>query len=110
MTTIEQRRQTLTDRLDELKSRLVEIEQELEGRDTKDWDDMATEREEDEVLERMGTSGQEEIRKIEAALARIEAGEYGFCARCGEEISAERLDLVPYTPFCKDCAAAVSAS
>ncbi|MBM3612798.1 MAG: TraR/DksA family transcriptional regulator, partial [Alphaproteobacteria bacterium] len=26
-------------------------------------------------------------------------GEYGFCARCGSAISAERLDLLPATPF-----------
>jgi RNA polymerase-binding transcription factor DksA len=42
---------------------------------------------------------------IEAALHRIEAGEYGECVSCGAEIDPERLDLVPATPFCATCAA-----
>jgi len=53
----------------------------------------------------MGNSGQEEIRAIKAALQRIEEGEYGACVRCGDEISAERLDLVPFAPLCRKCAA-----
>lgn len=109
MIKLEDRRQVLTDRLTELQARLRGIEEVLEGHDTKDWEELAVEREEDEVLESMGTSGQAEIRMIKAALARIEAGEYGICVRCGDEISAERLDVVPHTPFCHTCAAAKTA-
>jgi RNA polymerase-binding transcription factor DksA len=106
MTTLKDRRKVLTDRLSELKARLHGIEDELEGHDAKDWDELAVQREEDEVLEQMGTDGQVEIRKIEAALARMDAGEYGVCVSCGEDISPERLDVVPHTPFCRTCAAA----
>jgi hypothetical protein len=28
----------------------------------------------------------------------------GICQKCGGDISAERLDLLPSTPFCKNCA------
>ena len=66
---------------------------------------MAIEREGDEVLERLGQSGLDEIRRIMAALGRIRSGDYGFCAICGAEISQERLDALPATPFCKTCAA-----
>ena len=66
---------------------------------------MATEREGDEVLEDLGQSAQLELRMIEAALKRIEAGEYGECVRCGNEIDPGRLNLLPATPFCADCAA-----
>ncbi|MDP6786804.1 MAG: TraR/DksA C4-type zinc finger protein [Rhodospirillales bacterium] len=45
-----------------------------------------------------------EIKRIEAALKRIEDGEYGFCLSCGEDIPAERLELDPATPVCVDCA------
>ena len=38
--------------------------------------------------------------QIEAALARIDAGTYGSCEVCGEEISAGRLEARPWTPFC----------
>lgn len=106
MTPVEERRKQLDARLDELDARLHEIEDELESHNSRDWEELALEREEDEVLERMGTSGQTEIRMIRAALARIDAGEYGFCTTCGDRISEERLDVVPHTPFCKRCAAA----
>ncbi len=48
---------------------------------------------------------QREIARIESALARMEEGEYGWCAVCGEEIAAARLALDPATPVCVDCAA-----
>lgn len=106
MTTIEERRKTLTDRLAELEARLHGIEEELDSHNSKDWEELAVEREEDEVLERMGTSGQAEIRMIKAALQRMDDGEYGYCVKCGDEILPERLDVVPYTPFCRNCAGA----
>jgi len=52
----------------------------------------------------MGQSGLAEIDVIRAALARIEDGSYGFCVKCGERISEERLDVLPATPFCRKCA------
>lgn len=91
-------------RMADLRTRLEQIEEELDSHQSKDWEDLATEREEDEVLEGMGVSGQHEIRMIEAALKRIDDGEYGFCAKCGTAISAERLDVLPHTPFCRTCA------
>lgn len=45
-----------------------------------------------------------EIRKIDAALARLDSDDYGWCARCGEEIAAARLALDPAVPVCIDCA------
>lgn len=106
MTAIDTRKMQLRKRLDDLNGRLAGIETELEGHTNPDWEELATLREGDEVLETMGLSGQQEIRMIEAALKRIDAGEYGFCARCGAAIAEERLDAVPYTPFCHSCAAA----
>lgn len=47
---------------------------------------------------------QTEIRRIDAALARMEAGEYGCCVRCGEDIAERRLVLDPATPTCITCA------
>ena len=45
-----------------------------------------------------------ELRQIEAALGRIEDGDYGTCAGCGEAIAPQRLALSPTTPVCIDCA------
>jgi len=106
MKTPEERRATLLARLAELDTRLHEIEDQLDGPHSKDWDDMAIERESDEVLERLGQSGQGEIVRIRAALKRLREGKYGICARCGDDISEARLDVLPDAPLCKTCAAA----
>ncbi|MFP4475426.1 MAG: TraR/DksA C4-type zinc finger protein [Desulfatibacillaceae bacterium] len=44
-----------------------------------------------------------EIRAIDAAMGRIEAGDYGLCSSCGEPISVRRLDAVPWAEMCKKC-------
>ncbi len=41
--------------------------------------------------------------KIELALNRIEAGNYGYCLRCGKPIPEGRLVAVPETELCIDC-------
>ena len=105
MTAIAARKTQLEARLADLTKRLKGIDAELDSHDAKDWEDLATEREADEVLEDLGQAGQLEMRQIEAALGRIAAGEYGICTKCGAEISDDRLDLLPHTPFCQVCAA-----
>ncbi len=97
-------RSILEARLAELKERLQEIDETLDSHQSRDWEELATEREGDEGLEGMGVSGKAEIAKIKAALVRMDENEFGFCVSCGDEISEERLDVVPYTPFCRSCA------
>lgn len=104
MTTVEDRKLGLEARLKELDERIHDIEDELESHNSRDWEELAVEREEDEVLEGMGLSAQAEMAMIRAALTRIDEGEYGHCTKCGTEISQERLDVLPYTPFCRKCA------
>ena len=48
---------------------------------------------------------QTQIKRIDAALKRIEENEFGYCARCGEPISEKRLAIDPTTPYCTNCAA-----
>ncbi len=45
-----------------------------------------------------------EVSRIDAALSRVEEGEFGYCLRCGKPIAAKRLDLDPTVPNCIDCA------
>jgi len=45
-----------------------------------------------------------DLRRIEAALARMDEGEYGYCVECGEEIAMRRLELDPAAPLCIGCA------
>ncbi len=98
-------RAILDARLKELESLLQEVDAELDSHQSKDWEELAVEREGDEVLERRGTDAQAEIAKIRAAQARMEEDEFGYCVECGDEIAEERLQLVPFTPFCRTCAA-----
>jgi len=104
MTDLMIRRQQLEARLAALDTRLHVIEDELDSHQSKDWEELATEREGDEVLEGLGVAGQAEIQQIKAALARMDAGDYGLCVKCGAEIAQARLDLLPFTPFCAACA------
>lgn len=45
-----------------------------------------------------------ELQRIDAALRRIEDGEYGWCAECGEAIAARRLEVDPCASHCVNCA------
>ena len=45
-----------------------------------------------------------DLKRIDAALTRLEDGEYGYCVACGEEIAVRRLQLDPATPHCSLCA------
>jgi len=105
MTKANPREAQLRARLAALQARLTSIETELASHNDPDWEESAVEREADEVLEGIGMSGQQEIRRIEAALDRIVAGTYGECVSCGAQIADARLDLLPDTPFCSTCAA-----
>lgn len=46
-----------------------------------------------------------EIKKIAAALNRIETGDYGYCTQCEEEIAIKRLEFNPSVSLCIQCAA-----
>lgn len=98
------RKDALLARQAELTARLAAIEHELDAPQAQDWDDLAIAREDDEVLEATGLSGQQELRQIAAALERIDQGDYGTCTKCGAAIEDERLNVLPYTPVCRTCA------
>ena len=40
------------------------------------------------------------LRQIDAALIRLDAGEYGYCISCGDPINADRLALDPAVALC----------
>lgn len=58
------------------------------------------------AIERRRTLG---VRRIDAALRRIEEDEYGDCVACGEAIAPKRLELDPTAPRCIDCARGADA-
>jgi DnaK suppressor protein len=45
-----------------------------------------------------------DLARVEAALGRLDDGSYGTCTSCGNPIGAERLEAIPWAPYCIDCA------
>jgi DnaK suppressor protein len=43
------------------------------------------------------------LASVRGALARMDAGEYGTCARCGKTIANERLEAIPTATLCISC-------
>ena len=50
------------------------------------------------------TQARQRLAEVEAALARVVAGTYGVCQRCGSAIPDERLEARPTAPYCVTCA------
>jgi DnaK suppressor protein len=50
------------------------------------------------------------LRDVEQALARMDAGTYGLCERCGQPIDEERLDALPAARLCLNCKRQVGRS
>lgn len=48
------------------------------------------------------------IDALREAMTRVREGTYGRCDRCGAQIDSERLEILPTTSLCADCARAVS--
>lgn len=48
------------------------------------------------------------LSKANRALERVEAGTYGICETCGQSIPVERLDVLPYSTLCVECASRTS--
>jgi DnaK suppressor protein len=48
-------------------------------------------------------------RQVMEALERLDRGAYGTCQECAGPIGFERLDAMPYTPYCVRCERKVEA-
>ncbi len=48
-----------------------------------------------------------ELNALDAALKRIELGEYGLCNQCDNEINPKRLEIYPAVTLCIQCASAL---
>ena len=44
----------------------------------------------------------ENLKKIDEALRKLSEGTYGICEECGEDISMERLKVMPFAIYCRD--------
>jgi len=56
-----------------------------------------------DVLYNLSEVQRQRLLDIDAALERLERGEYGVCAECGEEIDPQRMKVRPFSRFCIEC-------
>lgn len=97
----------LEERAKGLRKRLSAIHRDrtrVQGALSPDWEEQAQELENEEVLTDLDEHGHQELKLINAALARLDAGTYGVCTECEEPISAMRLKALPFAALCIECA------
>jgi len=73
------------------------------GSDVDHFEEEADEAE--ELSNRIGQRAtfEERLERVKEALAKIEKGSYGVCAKCGEEIEREVLEASPESSLCRQC-------
>jgi DnaK suppressor protein len=100
-------RNNLLGMLEDLDERLAKITNDVKHEDIpleKDFAELATQSENNEVLDYLGNAARIERERVREAIARIDKGEYGICELCGEPIKKERLAAIPYSTMCIKCA------
>jgi DnaK suppressor protein len=45
----------------------------------------------------------QELTRMDETIRKLEDGTYGVCEDCGEDISEERLKVMPFTIHCVEC-------
>lgn len=85
-------------------SRLEANLRHADGELSDDWEERAALLQNTEVWEALEASDRQEIQAIQAVLQAIKEGTYGNCQQCGEPIGVRRLEAVPYTRSCVNCA------
>ena len=97
-------RNLLHQRIDELRSEAGKTVESMDGDENfPDPSDRATMESDRNSMLRIRDRERKLIFKIQEALQRLDAGEYGICEECGEEIGIERLKARPVTTLCIEC-------
>jgi RNA polymerase-binding transcription factor DksA len=100
-------RETLTERRRILMRRAEETladERRLLEEVEPDWEDQAANLNTVMLLDRMSDVDMMQLRKVQAALDRLDQGTYGRCVRCRRPIELARLRVLPETERCSTCA------
>ncbi len=92
------------DRLMARKDRIDAHQHNAQREVPKGWGELATFRENDEVVVRLEEHTKRDIAHLTAALQRFENGTWGDCVRCKKPIAEPRLKALPIAPTCLLCA------
>jgi DnaK suppressor protein len=86
-------------------NRIVKIDKDLHSRlSSAKFSEQAVNHQNDDVILNLKNEAQQELEQVNHALLKIERDVYGTCEKCHSAISAERLDAIPFTAYCKNCA------
>ncbi|HRH40220.1 MAG TPA: TraR/DksA C4-type zinc finger protein [Pyrinomonadaceae bacterium] len=94
------RRKEIVERLGRVENHLRHTDKPLEA----DFAEQAIERANDEVLEVLDENMRNEVIQIDHAIELMEKGDYGICQACQNPIAQKRLEALPYTSICINCA------
>ena len=110
--------------VEEMKQRLLQLKAQLEhdaavkdGQIAEDGDvldpnrggvsnhvaDDANETFEQETMVTLRQTVERQLAHVNQALGLIEAGRYGICTNCGQQINPARLDALPFSTLCINC-------
>lgn len=88
----------------ELNTRVDKIKADIGRGLDADSKEQAGQLENKDVLDALANEANEEIAEINAALRRLDEGNYGICSGCGDGIDQRRLAALPYATECIKCA------
>jgi len=69
------------------------------------WADVASYEEDKEMDSQILSQMTKKLEMIDNALNKIKDRTYGKCETCGNLIEKERLEVIPYARYCKNCRA-----
>ncbi len=107
MLDIDAARKELVTRREELQARQERVSRHTRHRENplpQDFAEQAVELENGETLVALDHELEQELKKIDHALLRIDADAYLDCESCGEPIGEARLKALPTSAMCIDCA------
>ena len=97
---LEQRKAELQQRHERTHKHIYEKEEPVSA----NFNEQIKETENDQLVMALEADAIEELAQIDRALQRIEQGGYQECSVCGEQISEQRLQAIPYADRCINCA------
>ncbi len=95
---LEERRKEIQEKLRSLRESLP-----AEAADVRDVEEQSVDDFVSEVDFALMEMKSETLRQIDEALRRVEAGSYGACLECGNEIAEARMKALPFALLCRDC-------
>lgn len=101
-----ERNAKISKRLQALRDEIIKVigwRETVTGGEAMDEIDQANELIEKEMGFLMSSNMINNLKEVEEALSRIDKNEYGKCQHCNTEISAKRLEVLPFARFCVPC-------